>query len=149
MKSKLHGLLGAIALLCILSFWISTVVSELFLGLEQVTTVKQAILTGMWVLIPAMAATGGSGLALGKGRGGRLVGVKSLRMRWVAANGLLVLLPSAWVLAGWAEAGRFDTAFYALQGVELLAGAVNITLLVLNFRDGLRLSGRLRVQRTN
>jgi hypothetical protein len=109
MKSKLHGLLGAIALLCILSFWISTVVSELFLGLEQVTTVKQAILTGMGVLIPAMAATGGSGLALGKGRGGRLVGVKSLRMRWVAANGLLVL----------------------------------------NFRDGLRMSGRVMPKRTS
>jgi cytoskeletal protein CcmA (bactofilin family) len=52
-------------------------------------------------------------------------------------------LPSAWVLASWANSGRFDGAFYALQSVELIAGAINITLLTLNMRDGLRLSGRL------
>ena len=77
----------------------------------------------------------------------RLVGVKGGRMKIVAANGLLVLLPSAFVLASWANAGRFDGAFYALQGVELLAGAVNFTLLLLNMRDGLRLSGRLTPKR--
>lgn len=64
-------------------------------------------------------------------------------MKAVAANGLLVLLPSAWMLASWANAGRFDGTFYALQGVELVAGAINITLLALNMRDGLRLAGRL------
>ena len=147
MKSKLHGIFGAVALLCITSFWLSTVVSELFLGQASVTAVKNAVLTGMWLLIPAMAATGGSGFSLAKGRGGRLVGVKGGRMRIVAANGLLVLLPSAFVLASWANAGRFDGAFYALQGVELLVGAVNFTLLVLNMRDGLRLSGRLTPKR--
>lgn len=73
--------------------------------------------------------------------------VKGRRMKAVAANGLLVLLPSAWSLASWANAGRFDGAFYALQGAELLAGAINVTLLVLNLRDGLRLTGRLSPQR--
>jgi len=57
-------------------------------------------------------------------------------------------LPSAYVLALWANAGRFDSAFYALQGVELVAGAINITLLVLNMRDGLRLTGRLSAKRS-
>lgn len=147
MKSKLHGIFGAVALLCITTFWLSTVVSELFLGQASVAAVKNAVLTGMWLLIPAMAATGGSGFSLAKGRGGRLVGVKGRRMKIVAANGLLVLLPSAYLLASWANAGRFDGAFYALQGVELLAGAVNFTLLVLNMRDGLRLGGRLTPRR--
>jgi len=143
MKSKLHGAFGAVALLCITTFWLSTVVSELFMDQASVAAVKNAILTGMWLLIPAMAATGGSGFALAKGRSGRLVSTKGQRMKIVAANGLLVLLPSAYVLASWANAGRFDGLFYALQGVELLAGAVNVSLLVLNMRDGLRLSGRL------
>lgn len=146
MKSKLHGIFGAIALLCIATFWISTIVSELFLDEAAVVTVKNAVLTGMWLLIPAMAATGGSGFALARGRGGRLVGVKGRRMEVVAANGLLVLLPSAFVLASWANAGRFDGAFHALQGVELLAGAVNIALLALNMRDGLRLGGAHRAR---
>jgi hypothetical protein len=74
------------------------------------------------------------------------VDVKARRMKGVAANGLLVLLPSAFVLASWANAGRFDGAFYALQGLELVAGAVNITLLALNMRDGLRLAGRRRTR---
>lgn len=147
MKSKLHGIFGAVALLCITTFWFSTVVSETFMDQASVVAVKNAILAGMWLLIPAMAATGGSGFSLAKGRGGRLVGIKGRRMKFVAANGLLVLLPSAFVLASWADAGRFDGAFYALQGLELLAGAVNFALLVLNARDGLKLGGRLAAKR--
>ena len=143
MKSKLHAAFGAMALLCIATFWVSTVVSELFMDPAAVVAVKNAILAGMWLLVPAMAATGGSGFALAKGRSGRLVEVKSRRMKFVAANGLLVLLPSAFVLATWANARRFDGAFYALQTLELLAGATNITLLALNMRDGLKLGGRL------
>lgn len=148
MKSKLHGFFGAVALLCIATFWTSTVGSELFLDQASVMAVKNAVLTGMWVLIPAMAATGGSGFSLARTRRGRLADVKGRRMRVVAANGLLVLLPSAYLLASWANAGRFDGAFYALQGLELVAGAINITLLVLNMHDGLRLTGRLSAKRS-
>lgn len=144
MKTRLHGLFGAIALLCIAGFWISTVVSELFLDHASVAAVKNGILAGMWILIPAMAATGGSGFSLARARQGRLIDVKGRRMKGAAANGLLILLPSAWLLAGWANAGRFDAAFYSLQALELLAGAVNLALLGLNLRDGLRLTGRLR-----
>ncbi|WP_269933435.1 hypothetical protein [Aminobacter sp. HY435] len=43
------------------------------------------------------------------------------------------------MLAGWAEDGRFDAAFFAVQALELAAGAVNIALLSLNMRDGLAL----------
>lgn len=148
MKSKLHAIVGSVALLCITSFWLSTVVSEVFMDQASVAAVKSAVLSGMWLLIPSMAATGGSGFSLAKGRSGRLVSVKGQRMKIVAANGLLVLLPSAFVLESWASAGRFDGMFYALQGVELLAGAVNISLLLLNMRDGLKLSGRLTPKRS-
>lgn len=143
MKSKLHAVFGTVALLCISTFWLSTVVSEIFMDQASVAAVKSAVLSGMWLLVPSMVATGGSGFSLANGRGGRLVSVKALRMKVVAANGLLVLLPSAFVLALWANAGRFDGMFYALQAVELVAGALNFSLLVLNMRDGLKLSGRL------
>ncbi len=132
MKSKLHGSFGAVALLCIATFWISTVVSEVFLDRTNVVAVKNAVLTGMWILIPAMAATGGSGFSLARSRCGGLVDVKIRRMKRVVANGLLVLLPSAYVLASWANVGKFDIVFYALQGLELVGGAINITLLMLN-----------------
>jgi len=143
MKSKFHAAAGAVALLCIVIFWTSTVVSELFLSTAHVITVKNGILTAMWLLIPTMTVTGISGFALARQRKGRLIDVKQRRMRFVAANGLLILVPCAIALARLANAGQFDIVFYAIQCVELLAGALNIRLLVLNARDGMRLSGRL------
>ena len=65
-------------------------------------------------------------------------------MPFIAANGILVLIPAALFLASKAKAGEFDTAFYAVQALELLAGPVNITLLSLNMRDGLKMKGWLR-----
>lgn len=46
-----------------------------------------------------------------------------------------------------AQAGQFDTAFFAVQALELLAGATNIALLSLNLRDGLRIATRLKAVR--
>jgi hypothetical protein len=60
-------------------------------------------------------------------------------MRIIAANGLLVLVPSAVLLSSLADAGRFDTLFTIVQAIELTAGAVNIALLSLNMHDGLSL----------
>tara|TARA_B100000678_G_C18161957_1_gene483430 strand:- start:918 stop:1151 length:234 start_codon:yes stop_codon:yes gene_type:complete len=65
------------------------------------------------------------------------------RMPVIAANGLLVLIPAALFLSWKAGADEIDSAFYAVQALELLAGAVNFTLLALNMRDGLRMTGRL------
>ena len=141
MKSKLHALVGTIAIVCIATFWTSSLICELFLSTESVVAVKNAILMAMWLLIPVMAATGASGFALGRGRHGRLIEAKTRRMKIIAANGCLVLLPSAVTLASMANQGRFDAIFHTVQAVELVAGALNLVLLALNMRDGLRLSG--------
>jgi hypothetical protein len=53
-------------------------------------------------------------------------------------------IPAAFFLASKARGAEFDTSFYAVQALELVAGAANITLLGLNMRDGLRMKGRLR-----
>ena len=70
---------------------------------------------------------------------------KRRRMPIVAANGLFVLVPSAIFLAVRAQAGDLDGVFYAVQAIELAAGAVNILLLGLNMRDGIRLAARRRL----
>lgn len=144
MKKIIHPIAGTIAMLCIGSFWLSTLVAELFLSQEAVVLVKHTILQAMWVMIPAMAATGGTGFALTGARKGSLLASKKRRMQIIAANGLLILLPCAFYLSGKAAAGDMDATFYALQIVELVAGATNFSLMVINFRDGLKLSGRLR-----
>ena len=144
MLKIIHPVAGALALLTIASFWLSTALSELFASEATVIAVKTAIPWGFLVLVPALAAAGGSGLALAKGRRAGLVGAKLRRMPLIAANGILVLIPAALFLAFKARAAEFDTAFYAVQALELVAGAANITLLGLNMRDGLKMRGRLR-----
>jgi hypothetical protein len=146
MLKSVHPVAGALAILTIATFWTSTALAELFASKDTIIAVKSAIPWGFLVLIPALAATGGSGIALAKGRRGGVIGAKLKRMPIIAANGLLILIPAALFLASKAKAGEFDTAFYAVQALELLAGPVNITLLSLNMRDGLKMKGHLRRQ---
>jgi hypothetical protein len=145
MPKHAHLVAGILAPLCIATFFLSTLLVELFGSHDAVAQLKSLIVTpGLWILIPAMAAAGGSGMFLAKSHQGRLVDAKKRRMPIIAANGLLVLVPCAFVLERWAAAGSFDTAFYMVQAVELVAGATNLTLMGLNVRDGLRMAGRLR-----
>jgi hypothetical protein len=76
--------------------------------------------------------------------GAHIAGEPRNRLRAFGRNGILVLIPSALFLASKARAGEFDTSFYAVQALELVAGATNITLLGLNMRDGLKMKGRFR-----
>jgi hypothetical protein len=144
MTVRVHAVAGSIALLLVAAFWSVTVVSELFWSPAAVAAVKRAVLYGIAFLIPALIIAGGSGFALSARRKGELVDVKKARMRLIALNGLLVLAPSAVFLSGKAAAGQFDAAFGTVQAIELAAGALQLILLGRNFRDGLRLAGRLR-----
>ncbi|MGX5733620.1 hypothetical protein [Bosea thiooxidans] len=144
MLKVVHPVAGALALLTIVSFWLATVLSELFAPGAVVIAIKTAIPWGLLVLIPALAAAGGSGFALAKGRSGSLAAAKAKRMPLIAANGILVLVPAALFLAWKAGHAAFDGVFYAVQALELAAGAANITLLGLNMRDGLKMNGHIR-----
>jgi len=144
MKPIVHAIAGTTAMLIIASFWISTLVSEIFLDSAAVAAVKHAIVYGLFLLVPFMAATGGSGIVLGKTRKGSLLDQKKKRMAIIGTNGLLVMIPAAIFLNGKAAAGEFDVLFYAVQIVELSVGVVQLTLMSMNFRDGLKLAGKLR-----
>jgi len=135
-----HPIAGGLALAMITGFWTASVGVELFGGAAAIAAVKGAIPYGFLVLIPALAIAGLSGMRLGRGHRGALVAAKRRRMPIIAANGILVLVPSALFLAARAQAGELDGVFYAVQALELVAGGVNVTLLGLSLRDGLRLS---------
>jgi hypothetical protein len=68
---------------------------------------------------------------------------KRRRMSFIALNGVLVRVPCAVFLRARAAAGDFGGTFARVQGIELLAGAVNLTLMGLNLRDGLALTRRI------
>ena len=143
MPKKVHPLAGMAAFLIILSFWVSTLVSELFAGYATIALVKSSILWGMLALVPLLILTGVSGMKMGSRRRDALALSKKKRMPFIALNGILILVPSAFFLAARAETGLFDVWFYSVQALELAAGAVNLILMGLNVRDGLRMTGRL------
>lgn len=143
MKKRVHSIASMLATMTIATFFLSTIAVELFGTHEAVAFVKNLIVVpGLFILVPAIAAAGATGQTLSKSRRGKPVDAKKKRMPFIAANGLLILIPCAIVLDGWASEGKFDGMFYLVQGVELLAGAVNLTLMSLNIRDGRKLRSR-------
>jgi len=146
MKLTVHIASAALAMTLIGLFWLATLTSELFTDHETIAWVKQLILYGMAILIPGIATAGATGASLGRSWRLPEVARKSRRMKIIAANGLLVLVPSAIFLAIRADGGNFGTLFYVVQAAELAAGAVNFTLLALNMRDGRALGRRRRAR---
>lgn len=139
-----HRVAGGAAFCLIASFWLATIIVELFGTTDQIVMVKTAIVWGLLALVPCLAATGGSGFALARGQIAGLVAVKLRRMKLVAANGLLVLVPCAIGLAILARNGQMDDVFITLQALELFAGLINLVLIGLNIRDGLRMRRPVR-----
>jgi hypothetical protein len=139
MLTNLHRIAALLAFLFIATFMISTVIAELFLSHASVAAVKQAIVYALFVLVPLLMMTGGSGFALARGNRSLLLNAKRRRMPLITLNGLLVLIPVAIFLNVKAGQGEFDTLFYGAQVIELIAGALNLWLIGWNARDGLRL----------
>ena len=149
MKKKVHLITGLLATLTIATFFLSTIIVELFGSYQSITTVKSLIVVpGLFILIPLIAATGASGFVLSKSRSDPLVNAKKKRMPFIAANGLFILVPAAIFLDHLASAGTFNSTFYAVQSLELLAGATNLILMSLNIRDGLRLGSSHKMLQT-
>ncbi|MPY23180.1 hypothetical protein [Shewanella sp. YLB-07] len=141
MKLKIHLIAAILASLCIATFFSASLLSELFASQAFIAQIKASILfPGLFILIPAMAFTGITGSLLAKGNKNKLVRQKQLRMKIAAANGLVILLPAAIILNSWAQAGQFDTQFYIVQAIELIAGACNLVLLGKNAIAGRKLS---------
>ena len=147
MIKLIHFAAALTATLCIALFFSSTIIVELLGSYDSITTIKSLIVSpGLFILVPAIAITGASGFALAKSRSGRLIKSKMLRMPFIGLNGILVLLPSAIFLDIWAASGNFDTRFYLVQGIELIAGIINLVLMGMNMRDGLKLSGKINAR---
>ncbi|MBC6459892.1 hypothetical protein [Actinomadura sp. HBU206391] len=140
---RVHLIAATAGLLTILTFWISTVTVELFGSESLIITVKQTIPWGLLVLVPALAITGATGFSMSGASSEPRIRAKRRRMPFISANGLLILIPTALYLDRLASRGELGGAFYAVQALELITGAVNLTLMSLNARDGLRLTGRL------
>ena len=87
MKRTVHLVAGIAAISIIATFLLSTVLVELLGSAEAIAAVKRLIvLPGLFILVPALAAAGGSGFALPPDRPGALVQAKKRRMPVIALN---------------------------------------------------------------
>lgn len=146
--ARFHAGAGGLALALIASFWTATVAVETLGSTAAVIAVKMAIPLGFLILVPALAAAGVSGARLARGRLDARTRRKQWRLRLAALNGVVILIPTALLLAARARAGQLDVTFAALQALELVAGAANIVLLASNLREGLAMRRARRERAT-
>lgn len=140
MKRRIHATASLLSALFLTTFWTSTIITELILSASAVAEVKQLIAYALIVFVPLMALTAATGFSMGAKVSHPLITLKRRRTPVIGINGLFILVPSAIFLSLRARTGLFDSTFYSVQALELLAGALNLTLIGLNIRDGLKLS---------
>lgn len=134
---KAHKIFAMVAFATIATFWTSTVIVELLFDYEAIAFVKSLIVCpGLFILIPSIIITAITGNVIAKkSKKEELIAKKKKRMPFIAILGAFVLLPSAIYLDMLASQQIFETEFYIVQGLELMAGATNIILMFLNIRD--------------
>jgi hypothetical protein len=136
-RLHLAASLGATALVA--SLLLTTIAVEVLGSEAAVADVKDWVARALLLLVPLLAVAGITGEKLAGRSRGRFVRRKRRRMRIVAATGLLVLVPCALALATLTPG---EPAFAIVQVAELVAGGCNLSLLVLNARDGMALRAR-------
>jgi len=137
----IHTGASALALLTVITFFTSTVIIEISGSVEQMASLKEQIFFALPLMLVAMPLVGISGKKLaGKSRA-PLVQRKLRRMKFMAINGFILIILAS-LLYFLSRDFRLDARFYLLEVLELLLGGVNISLMMLSVRDGMRLSGR-------
>ncbi|TCO62521.1 hypothetical protein [Actinocrispum wychmicini] len=140
-NTRIHAVAGILAASLVASFLVLSVVVEIVGDHDVIALAKTIILIAVLVLVSSMAFTGATGRRLAARRGGPVIRRKKRRMIAIAAIGVVVLIPCAFVLRQLSAAGDFGPVFVVVQGIELVAGAVNASLLALNIRAGRLMAG--------
>lgn len=140
---RVHLATAVGAVVLITTFLTSAAVTDLIGDAAAIRVLRLAIVLALPVLVGCLAAAGLTGNRLAGRSRAAVVRRKQRRMQAVAAAGLVLLVPCAIILNQLAAtAGGGVTV--GLEITEFLAGAVNLTLLGLNFRDGRAMSRRAR-----
>lgn len=137
-RAHLAAAVGALALIAI--FLLSSTVTELIGTAGDIHLVRQWIVLGLPVLIGCLAIAALSGRRLARHSRAAVIRRKQRRMQIVATAGIVVLVPCALVLDHLTASASAGGVVAALEIGEILAGALNLMLLALNFRDGRRLT---------
>lgn len=141
--SKIHKILGILALLVISSFFLSSFYGEINGNHSIILSIKTFIVFTipiMLVLMPTCAIIGKK--IAGKSKS-PIIKSKNKRVKFIALNGI-ILITLAIVLYQRAVNGKIDDTFLTIQIVEFIFGFTNIVMLGLMIRDGRILTGKTK-----
>ena len=136
----IHVVATVIAFSTITIFFTSSLIVEIRGNLEEIQLVKKSILLALPLLLLAMPALAISGNKLGGKSSNPVIVGKKKRMKIMVINGVM-LIALAILLYYRSHAVGIDAVFGFLQLVEFSLGLINLTILGLNAKAGLVLSG--------
>lgn len=137
---RIHLSAAAGALALIATFLVSSAVTELAGNAADVHGLRQWIVFALPLLVGCLAAAALTGRRLARKSRAAVIRRKQRRMQVVAALGIVVLVPCALILDALTASASAGAVVTGLVLTEMLAGALNLTLLLLNARDGRSLS---------
>ncbi|MHB8295368.1 MAG: hypothetical protein ACYDH5_12235 [Acidimicrobiales bacterium] len=143
-RAHLAGAIGATGIVG--AFLVSSVVTELAGGPAGTRLLHHTVVLGLPFLAACLATAGVTGRRLAGRSRSALVRRKQRRLQAAAAVGLLVLVPCALALDRLAARPATGYLFYGLEATEIVFGALNLSLLILNFRDGRRMRSRRSIR---
>ncbi len=139
----LHVAATIVAMLTIITFFLSSLIAEIQGEEALIRMVKTGILYTLPLLLLAMPALAMTGNQLaGKSKHPK-VRQKQARMKLIMVNGI-VLISLAVYLYYHANYRSIDSTFLYCQIAEFCFGLCNLTLMGMNLKTGLQLSGRLK-----
>jgi hypothetical protein len=140
---KTHLIATVVAILTITTFFSLSLIAEIRGEESFIKTVKAFILYGLPVLIFTMPTLKITGDKLAGKSTNPLVLEKVKRMKIVVINGVGLILLAVFLYYR-SHYKTVDDIFLFAQTIEFGLGLANLSLIILNARSGLRLSGKLK-----
>lgn len=139
----LHIIATALAVITIGSFFTLSLRAEIIADEALIKATKTGILYALPILLIVMPTLAITGKKLAGKSKSPIVLMKSKRMNLIMVNGIL-LVSLVIFLYYRSNFESIDTVFFYAQIAELFFGLSNLTLIGLNIKSGLQLSGKLR-----
>ncbi len=138
-----HLIATIIAAITILVFFASSLIAEIKGDHEFIRTVKAFILYALPIMILAMPVLKLTGDKLaGKSKNPKVF-AKAKRMKFVVVNGV-GLIALAIFLYYRSHYQTIDNIFLTAQIAEFALGLTNLSLIIINAKSGMELSGRIK-----
>ncbi|MDL1913077.1 MAG: hypothetical protein FDW93_00910 [Bergeyella sp.] len=140
---RIHLIATIIAALTIATFFTLSLIAEIKGDKILIKGVKAFILCALPIMVLAMPTLKITGDQLAGKSKNLLVLAKVKRMKWVIVNGMGLMLLAVFLYYR-SHYQSIDDIFFVAQIAEFGLGLTNLTIVILNARDGFQLSGILK-----